>query len=184
MCDASDGPRRRPVCVPVRVLASVCGGSTRRHEGTKLPFAPWRLCVRPRHTSACWIGRLAWSCQESRTATPADVPNVLERLGLNVPQWTGLAGDVGRLFFLSSGHSLAPNSPAHVRHRSRREACRCSASVRRSWRWRPESRQGNGWQGNVIVFIGRSRVVRRFQPHRLRPRVGIRGQEDRAPAES
>ena len=36
-------------------------------------------------------------------ATPADAPEVLERLGLNVPEWTGLVRDFGRLFSLAAG---------------------------------------------------------------------------------
>ena len=36
-------------------------------------------------------------------ATPAETPGVLERLGLNVPQWTGLVRDFGRLFSLAAG---------------------------------------------------------------------------------
>jgi REP element-mobilizing transposase RayT len=36
-------------------------------------------------------------------ATPADAPDVLERLGLNVPQWAGLVRDFGRLFSLAAG---------------------------------------------------------------------------------
>lgn len=36
-------------------------------------------------------------------ATPADAPKVLERLGLKVPEWTGLVRDFGRLFSLAAG---------------------------------------------------------------------------------
>ena len=36
-------------------------------------------------------------------ATPADAPDVLERLGLKVPQWAGLVRDFGRLFSLAAG---------------------------------------------------------------------------------
>jgi hypothetical protein len=36
-------------------------------------------------------------------ATPADAPPILERLGLNVSEWTGLVWDFGRLFSLVAG---------------------------------------------------------------------------------
>lgn len=36
-------------------------------------------------------------------ATPARAPDVLERLGLKVPQWIGLVRDFGRLFSLAAG---------------------------------------------------------------------------------
>ena len=36
-------------------------------------------------------------------ATPTDAPNVLERLGLSEPEWTGLVRDFGRLFSLAAG---------------------------------------------------------------------------------
>ena len=36
-------------------------------------------------------------------ATPMEAPAVLERLGLNVAEWTGLVRDVGKLFALAAG---------------------------------------------------------------------------------
>jgi hypothetical protein len=47
-------------------------------------------------------------------STPVDTPEVLERLGLNVPQWTGLVRDFGRLFSLAAG---LPGTLAHQRNR-------------------------------------------------------------------
>ena len=56
-------------------------------------------------------------------ATPAETPEVLERLGLCVPEWTGLVRDFGRLFSLAAGlpETLAgqrtrlTNRPWHTR---------------------------------------------------------------------
>lgn len=60
--------------------------------------------------------------------TPAEIPGVLERLGLTEPQWTGLVRDFGRLFSLAAGlpgtlagqRTRTTQRPWHVR-RSFRE---------------------------------------------------------------
>ena len=48
-----------------------------------------------------WTARIVVAGKSG--ATPADAPDVLKRLGLEVPQWTGLVRDFGRLFSLAAG---------------------------------------------------------------------------------
>lgn len=48
-----------------------------------------------------WTARMV--VPGKRGVTPAEAPEVLERLGWNVPQWTALVRDFGRLFSLAAG---------------------------------------------------------------------------------
>jgi hypothetical protein len=54
-----------------------------------------------------YIQLLDWTARQivagKRGTTPAEAPDVLERLGLNARQWTGLVRDFGRLFSLVAG---------------------------------------------------------------------------------
>jgi hypothetical protein len=54
-----------------------------------------------------YIRLLDWTARQvvagKRGATPAEAPEVLERLGVSASQWTGLVRDFGRLFSLVAG---------------------------------------------------------------------------------
>ena len=54
-----------------------------------------------------YIRLLDWTARKivpgKAGATPADAPDVLERLGLSTQQWSGLVRDFGRLFSLAAG---------------------------------------------------------------------------------
>jgi hypothetical protein len=72
-----------------------------------------------------WTARLVVPGKSG--ATPIELPGVLERLGLTVPQWTGLVRDFGRLFSLAAG---LPGTLARERTRLTQRRC----YVRRSFR--------------------------------------------------
>jgi hypothetical protein len=54
-----------------------------------------------------YIRLLDWTARQvvpgKRDATPADTPDVLERLGINLTQRAELVADFGRLFSLAAG---------------------------------------------------------------------------------
>jgi hypothetical protein len=56
---------------------------------------------------AAYLQLLDWTARqlvpEKAGATPMEAPPVFERLGLGVPEWTGMVSDFGRLFYLAAG---------------------------------------------------------------------------------
>jgi hypothetical protein len=75
-----------------------------------------------------YIRLLDWTAREVVSgkpgATPKDAPDVLDRLGLNVMEWSGLVRDFGRLFSLVAGlpgtlvhqRTRLTQRPFHTRH--------------------------------------------------------------------
>jgi hypothetical protein len=73
-------------------------------------------------SASAYVRLLDWTARQvvpgKRGATPAEAPEVLERLGVNASQWTGLVRDFGRLFSLAAG--LPPTLAVQRTQRSQR----------------------------------------------------------------